>query len=112
MASSNPREDASAAQSVPVALRAEVVNIGVSDPHNTIALVRNSAAQLDFIAVIGKVMVKSAELLPQTAPNKEGEARNPRHIHKEGFTAVGQQMFCESAYLIVIPGKPLISGQR
>ena len=90
----------------------EMVDIRVTDPHHTIALLRDTAAQLDFIAVIRKFSVESAELFPQITPYEEGETRNPRYIQKDRFPAMSQQKFCESAYLVVIPVSDLISRYR
>jgi hypothetical protein len=67
---SYPRADAFVANRAPVALSTEVVDIRISDPHPTITFLRDTAAQLDFISIIRKVSVESANLLPQTAPDE------------------------------------------
>ena len=91
---------------------AEMVDIRVTDPYDTIALLRDTDAQLDFIAVIRKISVESAELFPQITPYEEGETSSPRYIEKERFSAMTQQKFGESAYLVVIPVSDLISRYR
>jgi hypothetical protein len=104
-AGSNPRGDGIVANRAPVAVSTEVLDIRVADPHHAMTFFRDTAAQLNFISIIRKVLVESANLLPQTAPDEEGETPNPRHIRNDGFLALGQQILCERAYLIVIPGR-------
>jgi hypothetical protein len=87
---SNPRADTTIANLAPVALATEVVDIAVADPHHAIPLFRDTRAQIDFVSVVRKPLVESANPFPQAASDEESETGYPGQIYNQWFLYLSQ----------------------
>jgi len=62
----------------PVTLASKVMDVGVSNPHNSISGFRDSGTKLYFVRVVGQLLIEAAELFPETPAYEERKPSYPR----------------------------------
>jgi len=61
-----------------IALASKVMDIRASNPDSPISRLRGSGTKLDFVRVVGQLLIEAAALLPETPACEEREPSYPR----------------------------------